>query len=58
VGWLPGVVARQAAARAESAAEARAHDLLATVGLADYATAPAAILSYGAALSLLAIAAA
>ena len=32
---------------AESAAEARAHDLLATVGLADYATAPAAILSYG-----------
>ncbi len=33
--------------RADSAAEARGRDLLATVGLADYAEAPAAILSYG-----------
>ena len=32
---------------AETAAEARGRDLLATVGLADYAEAPAAILSYG-----------
>ncbi len=33
--------------RADAAALARAHDLLAVVGLADYADAPAAILSYG-----------
>ena len=33
--------------RADAAAEARGRDLLATVGLSEYANAPAAILSYG-----------
>ena len=47
VGWLQALWRGRALRTAESAAEARAHDLLATVGLADYATAPAAILSYG-----------
>ena len=47
VGWLQALLRGKPLRAAESAAEARAHDLLATVGLADYATAPAAILSYG-----------
>ena len=47
VGWLQALWRGKPLRDAESAAEARAHDLLATVGLADYATAPAAILSYG-----------
>ncbi len=47
VGWLQALWRGKALRTAESSAEARAHDLLATVGLADYATAPAAILSYG-----------
>lgn len=47
VGWLQALWRGKRLRAAESAAEARAHDLLATVGLADYATAPAAILSYG-----------
>jgi branched-chain amino acid transport system ATP-binding protein len=47
VGWLQALWRGKPLRAAESAAEARAHDLLATVGLADYATAPAAILSYG-----------
>ena len=47
VGWLQALWRGKPLRAAESVAEARAHDLLATVGLADYATAPAAILSYG-----------
>jgi len=47
VGWLQALWRGKPLRAAESAAQARAHDLLATVGLADYATAPAAILSYG-----------
>jgi branched-chain amino acid transport system ATP-binding protein len=47
VGWLQALWRGKPLRAAESAAEARARDLLATVGLADYATAPAAILSYG-----------
>ena len=47
VGWLQALWRGKPLRAAESAAEARAHDLLAIVGLADYATAPAAILSYG-----------
>jgi branched-chain amino acid transport system ATP-binding protein len=47
VGWLQALWRGKPLRAAESAAEARAHDLLATVGLADYAAAPAAILSYG-----------
>src|ERR1019366_9637522 len=40
VGWLQALWRGTPLRAAESAAEARAHDLLATVGLADYATAP------------------
>jgi branched-chain amino acid transport system ATP-binding protein len=47
VGWLQALWRGKPLRAAERVAEARAHDLLATVGLADYATAPAAILSYG-----------
>jgi branched-chain amino acid transport system ATP-binding protein len=47
VGWLQALWRGKPLHAAESAAKARAHDLLATVGLDDYATAPAAILSYG-----------
>jgi branched-chain amino acid transport system ATP-binding protein len=47
IGWLPALWRSKALRAAERAAEARARDLLATVGLADYAGAPAAILSYG-----------
>ena len=47
IGWLPALLQTTKVRDAEAAAEARARDLLATVGLADYAGAPAAILSYG-----------
>jgi len=47
VGWLQALVRSRRLRRADEAAEARGRDLLATVGLADYAGAPAAILSYG-----------
>ena len=47
IGWLQAVVRGKKLRGAEAAAEARGRDLLATVGLADYAGAPAAILSYG-----------
>ncbi|TMJ32659.1 MAG: ABC transporter ATP-binding protein [Alphaproteobacteria bacterium] len=47
IGWLPSLLHGAKVRAAEAAAEARARDLLATVGLADYADAPAAILSYG-----------
>lgn len=47
VGWLQALGRASSLRRAEAAAEARGRDLLATVGLADYAAAPAGILSYG-----------
>jgi branched-chain amino acid transport system ATP-binding protein len=47
VGWLQALVRGARLRRAEAAAEARARDLLKTVGLDEYAEAPAAILSYG-----------
>jgi branched-chain amino acid transport system ATP-binding protein len=47
IGWLPALLHTPKVRAAEAAAEARARDLLATVGLADYVDAPAAILSYG-----------
>jgi len=47
VGWLQALGRGPRLRRAEAAAEARGRDLLATVGLAEYAEAPAAILSYG-----------
>jgi branched-chain amino acid transport system ATP-binding protein len=47
VGWLPALLHTATVRAAEAAAEARARDLLVTVGLSDYADAPAAILSYG-----------
>ena len=46
-GWLQALRRGPALRRADAAAQTRAHDLLATVGLAEYAQAPAAILSYG-----------
>ena len=46
MGWLPSFPGARLRA-AEKASEARGRDLLATVGLAEYADAPAAILSYG-----------
>jgi branched-chain amino acid transport system ATP-binding protein len=57
VGWLQALGRGPRLRAAEGAAEARGRDLLATVGLAEYAEAPAAILSYGQ-RKLLAIAAA
>ena len=57
VGWLPALARGSRLRAAETAAEARGRDLLATVGLAEYTLAPAAILSYGQ-RKLLAIAAA
>jgi branched-chain amino acid transport system ATP-binding protein len=57
VGWLPSISRGPRLWAAEKASEARGRDLLATVGLAEYAEAPAAILSYGQ-RKLLAIAAA
>ena len=47
VGWLQALVRGKKLRGADAAAEERGRDLLATVGLADYAGAPAAILSYG-----------
>ena len=47
IGWLQALLRGKPLRRADAAAEARGRDLLATVGLADYADAPAAILSYG-----------
>jgi branched-chain amino acid transport system ATP-binding protein len=57
VGWLRALCRDARLRRAEAAAETRGRDLLATVGLAEYAGAPAGILSYGQ-RKLLAIAAA
>lgn len=47
IGWMQALRRGPALRRADAAAEARARDLLATVGLSEYAGAPAAILSYG-----------
>ncbi len=47
VGWLTALARGAGLRRAEAAANARARDLLAIVGLAEYAGAPAGILSYG-----------
>jgi len=47
IGWLKALLHGKALRRADAAAEERARDLLAVVGLVDYAEAPAAILSYG-----------
>ena len=47
IGWLQALLRGKPLRRADAAAEAHSRDLLATVGLADYAEAPAAILSYG-----------
>ena len=47
VGWMQALARGRPLRNAEAAAEARARELLATVGLAEYAGAPAAILSYG-----------
>ncbi len=47
VSWLQALGRGAVLRRAEAAAETRARELLATVGLAEYAQAPAAILSYG-----------
>ena len=47
VGWLRALGRGGRLRRAEAAAQARGRDLLASVGLAEYAGAPAAILSYG-----------
>jgi len=47
VGWLQSLGRGSRLRAAETSAEARGRDLLSTVGLAEYAEAPAAILSYG-----------
>jgi len=47
VGWLQALGRGARLRRSEAAAQARGRELLATVGLADYTDAPAAILSYG-----------
>ena len=47
VSWLGALRRADSVRRAESAATARAEELLETVGLADHAMAPAAVLSYG-----------
>jgi branched-chain amino acid transport system ATP-binding protein len=47
IGWLKALLRGKALRTADAAAEAQARDLLAVVGLIDYAEAPAAILSYG-----------
>ena len=47
VGWLQALGRGSRLRMAEASAEARGRGLLATVGLADYAGAPAGILSYG-----------
>src|SRR5204863_3911663 len=46
IGWLPALLHTAKVRAAEAAAEARARELLATVGLADSADAPAASLSH------------
>src|SRR5262249_41390282 len=57
VGWLAALLRTGRLRSVEAAAEARARELLDTVGLGEYAQAPAAVLSYGQ-RKLLAIAAA
>jgi branched-chain amino acid transport system ATP-binding protein len=57
VGWFSSLTRGARLRSAEAAAEVRGRELLATVGLAEYEAAPAAILSYGQ-RKLLAIAAA
>ena len=47
IGWMEALRRGPALRRADAAARSRALDLLSTVGLAEYAGAPAAILSYG-----------
>jgi len=47
VGWLQALLRGGPLRRADAAARARGRDLLATVGIAEYAEAPAAVLSYG-----------
>jgi branched-chain amino acid transport system ATP-binding protein len=47
IGWLQALARGAPLKRADAAATTRAHDLLETVGLSEYAQAPAAILSYG-----------
>ena len=47
VGWWPSIVRNRACREAEARARDRAHELLALVGLSEYANAPSAILSYG-----------
>jgi branched-chain amino acid transport system ATP-binding protein len=47
IGWLKALLHGKALRTADALAEARGRDLLAVVGLVDYAEAPAAILSYG-----------
>jgi branched-chain amino acid transport system ATP-binding protein len=47
VGWLQAIRRSRSLRRMEAAALVRGRDLLATVGLTEYADAPAAILSYG-----------
>jgi len=47
VGWIRALCRDGKLRRAEAAADVRGRDLLATVGLAEYADAPAGILSYG-----------
>ena len=57
VGWLAAILRTGRLRSVEAGAEARARELLDTVGLGEYAQAPAAVLSYGQ-RKLLAIAAA
>ena len=57
VGWLAALLRTERLRSVEAEAEARARELLRTVGLGEYAQAPAAVLSYGQ-RKLLAIAAA
>jgi branched-chain amino acid transport system ATP-binding protein len=47
VGWVPSILRNGASRRAESRARERAAEMLALVGLSDYARAPSSILSYG-----------
>jgi len=47
VGWMQALLRGKHLRSVDAAADGRGRDLLATVGLADYAEAPAAILSYG-----------
>lgn len=47
IGWIQALLRGKPLRSADATAEARGRELLGTVGLADYAEAPAAILSYG-----------